>query len=40
MKAVEIDRILDAQCSFFANGATLPVEFRIKKLKKLYSVIK
>lgn len=40
MKSVDIDRILDAQRRFFASGATLSVEFRIKMLKKLYSAIK
>ena len=35
-----IDEILDGQRKFFRSGATLPVEFRIKMLKKLYAAIK
>ncbi len=37
---MSIDRILDSQRKFFKSGATLPVDFRIKMLKKLYAAIK
>lgn len=33
------DMILESQKSFFQSGATLPVEFRLAMLKKLYSAI-
>ena len=32
---MNIDEILDSQRKFFRSGATLPVEFRIRMLKKL-----
>lgn len=35
MKNEQIDRIVAAQRSFFATGATLDVNFRIAALKKL-----
>ena len=37
---MNIDEILDSQRKFFRSGATLPVEFRIRMLKKLYAAIK
>ncbi len=36
----EIHRLIDDQKRFFDTGATLPVEFRIAGLKKLYKAIK
>lgn len=35
-----IDKILESQRKYFGTGATLPVNFRIKMLKKLYSAVK
>ena len=40
MNAKEIDSIINAQKSFFASGATLPVSFRKTQLKKLYAAVK
>ena len=37
---MNIDQILESQRKFFASGATLPVKFRIEKLKKLYDTVK
>lgn len=37
---MNIDRILDSQRKFYSSGATLPIEFRIQMLKKLYSAVK
>ena len=39
MESKEIDIILESQKEFFRSGATLPVDFRIEMLKKLYSAI-
>ena len=39
MTAQEIDVILQKQRTFFRSGATLPVEWRIEMLKKLYAAI-
>ena len=36
---MDIQTILEQQRKFFATGATLPVEFRLAMLKKLYSAI-
>ncbi len=36
----EIQNLLKKQRSYYQSGETLPVEFRIRQLKKLYSVIK
>ena len=38
--AKNIDQILESQRAFFQSGSTLPVEFRIEQLKKLYDIIK
>jgi aldehyde dehydrogenase (NAD+) len=38
--AKNIDQILESQRAFFQSGSTLPVEFRIEQLKKLYDTIK
>ena len=35
-----IDLILESQRKFFRSGATLPVEYRVEMLKKLYDTIK
>ncbi|MBQ8827549.1 MAG: aldehyde dehydrogenase [Clostridia bacterium] len=37
---MNIDQILESKRKFFASGATLPVKFRIEKLKKLYDTVK
>lgn len=37
---MEIDKILEEQRKYFQSGATLPVEFRIRMLKKLYRAVK
>ena len=39
MTAQRIDEILAKQRAFFQSGATLPVEWRIQMLKKLYAAI-
>ncbi len=36
----EIKSLLDRQRTFYKSGATIPVDFRIKQLKKLYSTVK
>jgi len=40
MTEVEIKRLLQRQRAFFRTGATIPVEFRIRQLKKLYDAVK
>ena len=40
MTAENIKQILECQKDFFASGATLSVDFRIKMLKKLYCAVK
>ena len=37
---MHIEEILEKQRIYFRSGATLPVEFRIKALKKLYDAVK
>lgn len=37
---MELDTILEKQREFFRSGATLPVEFRLKMLKRLYAAVK
>ena len=37
---MNIDQILESQRKFYQSGATLPVEFRIEMLKKLYDAVK
>ena len=37
---MNIDQILESQKKYFRSGATLPVDFRIAMLKKLYQTIK
>ena len=37
---MEIDAILQQQRDFFRSGATLPVEFRLKMLRRLYAAVK
>lgn len=39
MKTEEIDELLDMQRKFFRSGATLPVSFRIRMLKKLRDAV-
>jgi aldehyde dehydrogenase (NAD+) len=36
----EIELLLERQRAFYRSGATMPVEFRVEQLKKLYAVIK
>ena len=40
METQMIDTILEKQRSYFASGATLPVQFRIEMLKKLRDAVK
>ena len=40
MNAQEMQQMLDRQRAFFHSGATLPVEFRVRMLKKLYAAVK
>ncbi len=40
MEAEKINEIVNAQKKYFATGATLPVQYRINLLKKLYAAIK
>ena len=37
---INIDTILEQQRNYFLSGATLPVEFRLKMLKRLYAAVK
>ena len=37
---MNIDEVLESQRKYFRSGATLPVEFRIEMLKKLYRAVK
>lgn len=37
---MELDTILEKQREFFRSGATLPVEFRLKMLRRLYAAVK
>lgn len=37
---MKIEQILEMQRNYFNSGATLPVDFRISMLKKLYSAVK
>lgn len=37
---VDMDQILNSQRKYFTSGATLPIEFRLKMLNRLYDVIK
>ncbi len=40
MTSAEIQNLLEKQRTFYKSGATIPVDFRIKQLKKLYQVVK
>jgi len=40
MTSSEIQYLLEKQRDYFKSGATIPVEFRIDQLKKLYSAVK
>ena len=40
MTASEIQALLEKQREYFLSGATIPVEFRIAQLKKLYDAVK
>lgn len=40
MNLMNVDQLLKQQREYFRSGATLPVEFRISMLKKLYKTIK
>ena len=40
MTAEEIKSLLGRQKEFYNSGKTIPVEFRIEQLKKLYSAVK
>lgn len=40
MTDIEIKHLLETQRDFYHSGATIPVEFRVKQLKKLYVSVK
>ncbi len=40
MTSNEIQNLLEKQRKFYKSGATIPVDFRIKQLKKLYQAVK
>lgn len=40
MTRQEIETLLEKQREFYRSGATIPVEFRIEQLKKLYAAVK
>ena len=40
MNAQELQQLLASQREYFRSGATLPVEFRVEMLKKLYDAIR
>ena len=40
MKTREIQGLLEAQRRYFKTGATLPVDFRLSQLRKLYTAVK
>ena len=40
MSTQNIDEILENQRKYFQSGVTLPIDFRIEMLKKLYQTIK
>ena len=40
MKENEIKSLLDSQRAYYKSGATLPVDFRIQQLKKLYAAVR
>lgn len=40
MTAQEIQGLVEKQRNFYRSGATIPVEFRIEQLKKLYGAVK
>ncbi|MBO5197475.1 MAG: aldehyde dehydrogenase [Lachnospiraceae bacterium] len=37
---MNVDQLLESQRNYFKSGATLPVEFRVAMLKKLYAAVK
>lgn len=40
MKETEIQTLLEQQRNYYQTGATLPVEFRIRQLRRLYDAVK
>ena len=36
----EIENLLESQRKFYKSGVTIPVDYRIKQLKKLYNTVK
>ena len=40
MTSQEIKSLLEKQREYYRSGATIPVKFRIEKLKRLYSAVK
>ena len=40
MTSAEIQSLLERQRKYYKSGATIPVKFRVEKLKKLYAAIK
>ena len=39
MTQQEITSLLDSQRAYFRSGATIPIAFRIRQLKKLYATV-
>ena len=40
MTSEQIKSLLDKQRAYYKTGATIPVQFRIVQLKKLYATVK
>lgn len=40
MTESEIKKLLEAQRAYYKSGATIPVDFRIRQLKRLYAVVR
>ena len=40
MTSEEIQALVAQQRAFFNSGATIPVEFRLEQLRKLYAAVK
>ena len=40
MTITEIQNLLEKQREYYRTGVTIPTDFRIKQLKKLYAVVK
>ena len=40
METVQVSSLLEKQRAYYKTGATIPVDFRIRQLKKLYTAVK